>query len=324
MRYKFVLCCVFWEGPLLQRSSWPNPNLSMQSPQLKGRDTHIVYLGNVDKSLHLDAVTSSHHALLQGVFGRKLIGARFFSHGLQDGPKAYAKAHQELLSPRDVEGHRFVKNTTGLATQKCGARGSHTLSAFDMGIHNGVDIFSASIDGQQPLSIAKNVGLPTSNFSASQLCMGWSLDPEKVQGKIVACLRGPMHLAFQSFEVSQAGGAGIIFCNSTLEFDQNPENEFLLLKSWTSHLLIYQIYKLSCSGYTASDNIEKSKRAPYMAPFSSSGPNIIDPDILKPDITAPGVNILAAYTQFNNSKIAYMLASGTSMSCPHVTGIVRY
>lgn len=39
--------------------------------------------------------------------------------------------------------------------------------------------------------------------------------------------------------------------------------------------------------------------------------------LLQPDIAAPGVNILAAGP---NSK-PYFFSSGTSMSCPHVSGI---
>ena len=49
----------------------------------------------------------------------------------------------------------------------------------------------------------------------------------------------------------------------------------------------------------------------------------------QPDITAPGVNILAAYTQApgpfplvaDQFHVPYNIISGTSMSCPHVSGI---
>lgn len=104
-----------------------------------------------------------------------------------------------------------------------------------------------------------------------------------------------------------------------------------------------------------------TKPAPFMAAFSSKGPNIITPEILKviytyppfglyyymsmssiisliivfldyvqPDITAPGVSIIAAYTEsqgptnqdFDKRRVQYNCVSGTSMSCPHVSGIV--
>lgn len=42
--------------------------------------------------------------------------------------------------------------------------------------------------------------------------------------------------------------------------------------------------------------------------------------MFQPDITAPGVNIIAAYTEINR-RISYKSLSGTSMACPHVSGI---
>lgn len=44
---------------------------------------------------------------------------------------------------------------------------------------------------------------------------------------------------------------------------------------------------------------------------------------MQPDITAPGVNILAAWSPVEivaGQSLDYMIISGTSMSCPHVSG----
>lgn len=51
---------------------------------------------------------------------------------------------------------------------------------------------------------------------------------------------------------------------------------------------------------------------------------------LQPDITAPGVSIIAAYSgaqspteqAFDKRRVKFNSVSGTSMSCPHVSGIV--
>ncbi|GLT36770.1 hypothetical protein SLA2020_111270 [Shorea laevis] len=72
-----------------------------------------------------------------------------------------------------------------------------------------------------------------------------------------------------------------------------------------------------------------TKPSPSIATFSSRGPNFIDPGILKPDITAPGVNILAAFSlavsptksSFDKHRIPFNTLSGTSMSCPHASGV---
>ena len=104
-----------------------------------------------------------------------------------------------------------------------------------------------------------------------------------------------------------------------------------------------------------------TKPAPIVAQFSSRGPNMIQQAILKvclaitftsltflfvtnkllnrlhiwfcyafqPDVTAPGLDIIAAYTEadgptnliFDMRRIPFNSQSGTSMSCPHVSGI---
>uniref|UniRef100_A0A7N0V8T0 Uncharacterized protein n=1 Tax=Kalanchoe fedtschenkoi TaxID=63787 RepID=A0A7N0V8T0_KALFE len=69
--------------------------------------------------------------------------------------------------------------------------------------------------------------------------------------------------------------------------------------------------------------------APKVAAFSSRGPNYRTPEILKPDVIAPGVNILAGWTgnvgptdlDIDPRRVEFNIISGTSMSCPHVSGL---
>ncbi|KAF7833339.1 subtilisin-like protease SBT4.3 [Senna tora] len=72
--------------------------------------------------------------------------------------------------------------------------------------------------------------------------------------------------------------------------------------------------------------------APIVVNFSSRRPNRIVPEILKPDISALGVEILAAFSpvgsmsHYDEDKrsVRYNILSGTSMSCPHVSGLSAY
>ncbi|KAK6158082.1 hypothetical protein DH2020_005396 [Rehmannia glutinosa] len=70
-----------------------------------------------------------------------------------------------------------------------------------------------------------------------------------------------------------------------------------------------------------------TKNAPMVASFSSRGPSLATIGILKPDIIDPGVSILAAWHMSVDNKTNgktnanFNMASGTSISCPHLSGI---
>ncbi|KAH6833567.1 Subtilase family protein [Perilla frutescens var. hirtella] len=168
------------------------------------------------------------------------------------------------------------------------------------------------------------------------LCKNKTLDSEKVKGKIVVCLRGDNARVEKGIEVARAGGAAMILCND--EKDGNDllaDAHFLPATqiNYNDGLILFSFLNSTKNPQgliTPPRAVFDVKPAPSMAAFSSRGPNIITPQILKPDITAPGVNIIAAYSEavsptgvpVDKRTTPYYVASGTSMSCPHVSGVV--
>ncbi|XP_038904203.1 uncharacterized protein LOC120090550 [Benincasa hispida] len=174
------------------------------------------------------------------------------------------------------------------------------------------------------------------SFDDAQLCEEGSLDPRKVKGKIIICLRGENARVDKGYVAAQAGAVGMILANTEQNEDELIADAHLLPVSHVSYTDGQSIYQYINSTKTPMAYMTHArtelgiKPAPVMASFSSRGPNTMEESILKPDITAPGVNILAAYSEdaspsgssFDNRRIPFNIVSGTSMSCPHISGIV--
>ncbi|KAK7273471.1 hypothetical protein RIF29_14521 [Crotalaria pallida] len=380
---------------------------------------------------------------------RKLIGARYFNKGYASvaGPLNFS-----FESPRDSEGHGSHTLSTaggnmvpgvsvfgqGYGTAKGGSPKSHVatykvcwppingsecfdadiMAAFDMAIHDGVDVLSLSLGGTsyalfndsisigsfhaakhgivvvcsagnsgpvdataenlapwyitvgastmdrefptyvvlgnkislqgQSLSparlpqkfypIIKAIDAKLSNATAADavLCQNRTLDPKKVKGKIVLCLRGINARVDKGEQALLAGAVGMVLANDKTTGNEILADPHVLPAShvnFTDGLTIFSYInstKFPVAYITHPKTQLDTKPAPVMAAFSSKGPNIIIPEILKPDITAPGVSVIAAYTEaegptnqeFDKRRIPYNSISGTSMSCPHISGVV--
>ncbi|RLM91830.1 subtilisin-like protease SBT5.3 [Panicum miliaceum] len=187
-----------------------------------------------------------------------------------------------------------------------------------------------------PIVSGKNANAAYQPTSNSSLCLAGSLDPAKVTGKIVVCVRGENGRVEKGHVVKEAGGIGMVLCNDAGSGDSVVADPHLVAAAHCSysqciHLFNYLHTTENPSGYiNATDASFGVKPAPAMADFSSRGPNAVTPQILKPDITAPGVGVIAAYSgavsptelPFDDRRgVRYNIMSGTSMSCPHVTGI---
>ncbi|KAF7005902.1 hypothetical protein CFC21_020999 [Triticum aestivum] len=197
---------------------------------------------------------------------------------------------------------------------------------------------SLSSSTDQPCAMISGEKANAAGQSAanSSLCLPGSLDPAKVSGKIVVCTRGGANGRVAKGQVvKDAGGAGMVLCNAAASGDNVIADPHIIPAahcpySKCQEILSYIQSTGSPMGEIRARDAELGvKPSPVMAAFSSRGPNTITPQILKPDIIAPGVSVIAAYSQevsptglaSDGRRVAYMVESGTSMSCPHVAGI---
>ncbi|KAA8537257.1 hypothetical protein F0562_027056 [Nyssa sinensis] len=209
-------------------------------------------------------------------------------------------------------------------------------------LHNGLRLKGTSIseplpeDRFYPLISAAQANAANATSSEAILCKGGTLDPEKVKGKILACLRGENARVDKGQQAALAGAVGMILCNDESSGNEIIADPHVLPAShinYTDGVAVFAYINSTDDPLgliTPPKTQLYTKPAPFMASFSSKGPNIVTPEILKPDITAPGVNIIAAYSEgtsptnedFDKRRIPFNTESGTSMSCPHVAGIV--
>ncbi|KAK4728622.1 hypothetical protein R3W88_021610 [Solanum pinnatisectum] len=168
--------------------------------------------------------------------------------------------------------------------------------------------------------------------SETPSCRPGSLTDPAIRGKIVLCLAGGGVSSVDKGQVvKDAGGVGMIVINPS---------QYGVTKSADAHVLpaldVSDADGLRIRAYTNSTinpvatitfqgTIIGDKNAPIVAAFSSRGPSRASAGILKPDIIGPGVNILAAWPTSvddnKNTKSTFNIISGTSMSCPHLSGV---
>ncbi|KAJ4833427.1 hypothetical protein Tsubulata_034354 [Turnera subulata] len=188
---------------------------------------------------------------------------------------------------------------------------------------NGINSFS--LNGTQfPLIYGKDAA--ASDPACQQLarsCYGGCLDSKKVKGKIVVCDESG-----NDFVVAKAGAIGAIspYSSPDVSFIVSLPAVGLGIQEFTAVAAYQNSTKLPTGEILKTEGIKDSS-APFVASFSSRGPNMISQDILKPDISAPGVDILAAYpptvppVQYpdeDKRRVKFNILSGTSMACPHV------
>ncbi|KAI6702631.1 hypothetical protein NL676_011767 [Syzygium grande] len=169
-----------------------------------------------------------------------------------------------------------------------------------------------------------------SSEESARYCMDNSLDRVKVKGKLVYC-----KFAARGVDSVVKGSGGIGAIIESQQFLDTAQI-FMAPSTMVNGTLGEAIDEYIHSTRSPSAVIHRTEEvkipAPFVASFSSRGPNPGSQRILKPDVAAPGIDILASYTPMRSvtglkgdtrySK--FNLMSGTSMACPHVAGVAAY
>ncbi|XP_017969916.1 PREDICTED: subtilisin-like protease SBT4.14 [Theobroma cacao] len=181
-----------------------------------------------------------------------------------------------------------------------------------------------------PIVSGADVPVNSQSKEGARFCYDNTLDPGKVKGRLVYCILGQWGA---DSVVRGIGGIGTIIASEQyLDIAQI----FMAPATMVNGTVGETIDKYIHSTRSPSAVIYKSQAvkisAPFVASFSSRGPNPGSQHLLKPDIAAPGVDILAAYTLLKSltglkgdtQHSKFTIMSGTSMACPHVAGVAAY
>ncbi|KAL5218822.1 hypothetical protein ABZP36_019506 [Zizania latifolia] len=168
-----------------------------------------------------------------------------------------------------------------------------------------------------------------------EYCIKGSLSAAAVAGKMVVCDRGITGRADKGEAVKEAGGAAMILSNSEINQQEDSVDVHVLPATLIGYREAVELKKYISSTQRPVARIVFGgtrigrARAPAVALFSARGPSMTNPSVLKPDVIAPGVNIIAAWPgslgpsglEDDARRSNFTVLSGTSMACPHVSGI---
>ncbi|XP_047340318.1 subtilisin-like protease SBT4.3 [Impatiens glandulifera] len=169
------------------------------------------------------------------------------------------------------------------------------------------------------------------NESSAMQCVKDCIDPYLVKGKIILCdVDGDRDGL--SLQAMRAGVIGVIFRKG--DVGKDDANVTSMPTVFLNDPDFHYVESYLKSEVSPSARILKSEsiksQAPLLASFSCRGPNTVFPEILKPDVVAPGITILAESPTDDTISVGglpaarYNFNSGTSMSCPHVTGAAAF
>ncbi|XP_009101347.2 subtilisin-like protease SBT4.2 isoform X1 [Brassica rapa] len=266
-----------------------------------GVDVITISLGGVVLDLYVDPIAiGSFHAMTRGIVTTAAFG--------NAGPNLQTGQNVAPWIISVAAGYTDRKFVTTVVNGDAKAFPGKWINEFDL-------------EGQMyPLAYGKTASNSCTEEQA-RLCASGCLNT--VQGKIVVC-----DTLNNVTESREAGAVGTILYDFHIPAP-DPIPLAVLDYSNFNAFTSYVLTSPDPRGTILRSKTVKDNDAPFVASFSSRGPNTLFSDIMKPDITAPGVNILAAYSPMSPTAVPgqsmdYYFMSGTSMACPHVGGVAAY
>ncbi|XP_022951982.1 subtilisin-like protease SBT5.3 [Cucurbita moschata] len=281
-----------------------------------GVDVISASLGGGDQEFFRDPVAiAAFHAAQQGIIV-------VFSAG-NEGPQPETVgnvAPWEITVAASTTGRNFVSNVV-LGNNK---------------ILKGSSLSSVSALPQfYPLIDSVDAKFSNVNEFQAKFCGKGTLNPKKVQGKILICTAGKITGVEKGYNAAEAGAVGMILATNIDNLDEIKPDLYFLPASGITYSdgeLLDDYINSTSTPVAQIMNVRTEVElnpSPVVAAFSSRGPNPFEKAILKPDITAPGFTILASYpttiaptrSGFDQRRTPFNVFSGTSMACPHISAI---
>jgi subtilisin family serine protease len=206
---------------------------------------------------------------------------------------------------------------------------SFAVGALDYSYYEGIALETLPT-GPRPFIGVRGSGPPVTDLTAPLSYVGDACTsiPTPLGGAIALAIRGGCTFEVKDNNATAAGAAALIAHQNTpdppimmsgIPADGVPA----VMVTQADGLALRDFAQKSPGGRVRLDpsSILKSppREVPVVAGFSSRGPSPLG--VLKPDVSAPGVNVRSAQPR-SLVPPGYGLLSGTSMACPHVSGVV--